>query len=60
MHPPQGLQMPVVEALHAHRQAGDPRFAVGAEAVALEGARVGLQGDLGLGLQPHAGTHIGQ
>jgi hypothetical protein len=56
MHAAQGLQVRVVEALDTERQARDAGIAVGAEAVALEGAGIGLERDLaaGLQLQPRA------
>jgi hypothetical protein len=50
----------VVEALHADRQPGDTGRAEGAEALALEGAGVGLQRDLAAGLQRQAGADVGQ
>jgi len=50
VHAAQRLQVPVVEALHADGQPRDPRAAVGAKALLLERAGVGLQRDLGVGL----------
>ena len=59
VHAADGLQVPVVEALHADRQARDAGGAKGGEALALEGARVGLQRDLAGRLQRQAGAHAG-
>ena len=53
------LQLRVVEALHAHRQPRDAGLPEALEALALEGAGVGLQRDLAAGLQRQAGAHVG-
>jgi hypothetical protein len=60
MHAADGLQVPVVEALHADGQARDARAAVGAEALLLEGAGVGLQRDFAARVEPQARADVGQ
>ena len=52
VHPAQSLQVRIVEALHADGQPRHARRAEGLEAVFLERARVGLQRDLGIRVQP--------
>src|SRR5260221_8132385 len=54
MHAAHGLQQAVVKALHANGQPRDTGRAEGAEAVGLEGAGVGLHGDLAVGLHAQA------
>jgi len=54
------LQRRVVEALHADRQPRHPGRAIGLEALALEGAGVGLQRDLGQRLQRQARADVRQ
>ena len=51
VHAAERLQLRVVEALHADRQARHAGRAIGAEALALEGAGVGLERDLAAGLE---------
>ena len=58
VHAADGLQMLVVEALHADRQARHAGGAVGAEAVALEGAGVGLERDLAIGRELQACAQV--
>ena len=60
VHPPQRLQLGIVKALHANRQAVDPGLAKGLETVGLEGAGIGLQRDFGVGFQRQAGADVGQ
>ena len=60
MHAAQGLEVLVVEALHADRETGDAGTTEGTEAVALEGAGVGLQGDLAAGRQGQAGAEVAE
>ena len=47
-----------VETLDADRQTVGTAGAIGGEALGLEGARVGLQGDLGVGFQRQAGANV--
>ena len=60
MHPAQGFEVPVVETLHPDRQARDTGAAKGAETVFLEGAGIGFQGDLAIGLQAQARADVTQ
>ena len=52
--------MRVVEALHADRQPGDAGGAVAAEAIALEGARVGFERDLAVGREREPGPQVAE
>ncbi len=54
VHASDRLEACVVEALHAERQAIDSRLAVAAEARRLEGAGIGFERDLGIGIDPQA------
>ena len=56
MHAAQGLQVLIIEALHAHRQAAHPSRAVGFETVFLKGARIGFEGDFAIGFQTQTGS----
>ena len=60
VHAAERLQLRVVEALHADRQARDAGGAKRAEALALEGAGVGFQRDLAAGLQRQPRAHVGE
>ena len=51
MHAPQGLQMLIMKTLHTDGKPGHAGLPEGPEPVLLERPRVGLQGDLGTGLQ---------
>ena len=60
MHAAEGAQLCIVEALHPHRQPRDAGRAKAAEALALEGAWVGLEGDLAARLERQPRAHAGQ
>ena len=60
VHAAERAQRGVVEALHADRQARDAGRAEGAEALALEGAGVGLERDLAARLQRQPRADVGQ
>ena len=60
VHPPQGPQRRVGKTLHPHRQAGDARRAIAAEAVAFEGAGIGLERDLAARFQRQASPQIAE
>jgi hypothetical protein len=53
------MQLGVVEALHADRQPRDAGRGVGVEALALEGAGIGLERDLAARLERQAGADRG-
>ena len=59
VYAPERLQTLIVHALHPQRQAVDPGLGIGPEVAAVDGARVGLQGDLHIGPQAQSGPQLG-
>ena len=57
---PRAFRCCVVEALHTDRQARHARLPERFKSVFLEGAGVGLERDLGIGVEPHQGAHIAE
>ena len=51
MHPAQGAQFVVIEALYTHRQSVHTRLPVSLETLPLKGARVGFERDLRINRQ---------
>ena len=60
VHPAERLQMAVVEALDAEREAGDASGAIAGEAPGLGGAGVGFEGDFGVRRQPRQRAEGGE
>ena len=56
MHPTDGLQMGIIETLHAHRQPCHTRLGIPAKARLLKRARIGFHGDFTLRLQGQTGA----
>jgi len=60
MNSPQCKELWIAETLHSQGQAVDARLTVSGKTAPLNGARVGFQGNLGVGLQFDPVSNAGQ